>query len=257
MALTDSGWLTLIIEQRQNVEAMIDIDILVRKLSSSMCQPWECESGSESFVVKFPKIGQTLHQRSFAAEQVVARLGELIGAPVGVPHVVRCNQSIMSLEAELKDYSGEACHATEKVEDLLKEVKSNYELGRSKRDREEAGQLAVLYGWCVAGDRQFLQIKDKGASDFGGIVSVDHGLFFPAAQNWSAADLQNFTAIPDPDAWFLDADPNSIVATKGKVKEVSDEKIAWSIAHVHQTWGVSDDDCVALAKFLSARRDIL
>jgi|ERR1039458_2852715 hypothetical protein len=253
---TDSEWLVAINSHRQFRDQLLVIDTPLSEIKASMTHPWLCRGeDTKLYVVKFQVPNNPTHVRSYAAEQVVARLGQLIDAPVAPVFLSSCTSELLVANPLLSSFCAGVCHATslEKVEATeLRPIP----LPTSQQDRDDFSKLAVLFGWCVSGDQQLLRLAVDSSTRPGGILSVDHGHFFPGALSWNRTLLAG-AGPPAIDPIFVNVEHTVVDATIARLKSVTDDQIARAIAHIDPTWGVSDDDCVALADYLSRRRDIL
>jgi hypothetical protein len=254
--IKDSEWLDAINRHRQSRDQLLVIDTPLREMKPSMTHPWLCRGvDTNLYVVKFQVPNNPSHVRSYAAEQVIARLGQLLDAPVAPVFLSSCTSELLLANPLLSSFCAGVCHATslERVEATeLRPIPPP----ASQQDRDDFSKLAVLFGWCVSGDQQLLRLTVDSSTRPGGILSVDHGHFFPGALSWNRAHLAS-AAPPAIDPIFVNVEQTVIDATIARLKSVTDDQVARAIAHIDPSWGVSDDDCVALADFLARRRDIL
>jgi len=252
----EGRWLGEIDRHRELRDQLLVIDTPLSEVKSSMTHPWICRAeDKELYVIKFQVPNNPSLVRSYAAEQVVARLGQLIHAPVAPVFLSSCTSSLLGANPLLSSFCAGVCHATrlEKVEAAeLRPIPPP----TSQQDREDFAKLAVLFGWCVGSDQQLLRLAADSSTRPDGILSVDHGLFFPGALGWSRAHLES-AGPPVIDPIFMDVERTVVDETIARLKLVTDDQIARAIAHIDPSWGVSDEDCVALALYLSRRRDIL
>jgi len=249
-------WLVTINNHRASRDQLLEIDTPIQEIKASMTHPWLCRGeDKELYVVKFQVPNNPSHVRSYAAEQVVARLGVLLDAPVAPAYLSSCTTELLAANPQLSAFCAGVCHATrqEKVEPAeLRPIPPPI----NRQECDDLSKLAVLYGWCASGDQQLLRLATDSATRPSGILSVDHGHFFPGAINWTRASLES-AGVPTIDPIFVNLDQVVVDATVARLKLVTNEQIARAVAHIDPSWGVLDDDCVALAEYLSRRRDIL
>jgi hypothetical protein len=121
-------------------------------------------------------------------EQLVARLGVLIGAPVCQPELVYIPEALVGWE--IRPGSGRLleegwAHGSRAV-DLAVETR-DISMNRAADDnaRRQAGIFA-LHDWCGGSDSQWLMAGPE--SEF---HSHDHGHYFPGGPAWTTATLQS------------------------------------------------------------------
>lgn len=209
-----------------------------------------CSDGN-IYVVKGLQPTRPEMGRALVAEHVVGRLGRTLGAPI--PHVVLVNipAQLIAIEPSIAHLSPGLAHGS------LLVANCSDRLGivppTTDRNRRAYATLAVLYGWAQANDHQLVSRLDA-AGDF---FSVDHGLFFPGAPNWDTSSLASAPP-PSLDGQFmphvLRADLASVLE---RLRTISDEVVAEFVAGPPAAWGVTEDERVALADYLSRRRDTL
>jgi len=120
---------------------------------------------------------------------------------------------------------------------------------------ERFAALAVLYGWADPEDRQFLYSVDNPHL----VHSVDHGSFFCGSSDWTEETLA--TAPPA----VLDqlvvtgalVKPHLLMEVLDRLQMAKDDVIAQVVSTPPSEWGISLDERVALAQYLSRRRDQL
>jgi len=189
---------------------------------------------------------------ALAAEQVVGRLGRLIGAAVPPIGYVRLPAELSALHPDLTGCAPGWCHASKWL-GMCVDQKPPPPASRAGQ-RQAYGTLAVLYGWCGADDRQVLQTTDGS----GAVWSVDHGRFFGGTGRWNAVSLHGFGVPATLDPFFVDHGDAAATATAlAAARAVDDALIAKVVGCSLPEWDVPLGDLVALAELISARRDAL
>ena len=123
-----------------------------KKRSRSKSQPlWlECEDGNDYVVKTYDLAG-----RQVVNDQLVARLGELLNAPVGKPALIYIPQEL--IEGQSRHFEGiqvKIAHGSlfiPNCQDSWVPIASS-----EPENRLRLILLATLYGWLVASDHQFL-----------------------------------------------------------------------------------------------------
>jgi hypothetical protein len=118
----------------------------------------ECEDGFK-YVVKGRQAG-----RQIVNDQLVARLGELLQAPVGKPTIVYVPQELIDEQPNLRGFRAGTAHGTRWIEDCS-DVRcfsaSDLLATNAPDNRSRLVLLAVLYSWTRANDHQFLYKKNR------------------------------------------------------------------------------------------------
>lgn len=206
-----------------------------------------CNDGRR-YIVKGQQVG-----RSLVAEQVVGYLGRVLRAAVA-------EVAFVDVSAELVDGSLSVMHFEAGVGHGSLFVDGCYdgwgiEHVGEEENRERFAGLAILYGWTQADDHQLLYRKSPPHLVF----SVDHGHFFAGGPEWTAETLDAAPAAR-PDDWIavsatLGAD--TLRAAVARLARVADADIAYAVALPLDSWGLSLDERIALARYLARRRNEL
>ncbi|HEX8454672.1 MAG TPA: HipA family kinase [Longimicrobium sp.] len=192
--------------------------------------------------------------RELCAEQVVAHLGQAMGAPVAEVRLVHVPQEIIDdRPVEMRFFKAGVSHGSLMIENCTDRLP--LEPYADTHNRRRLAQLAILWGWVDSHDCQVVKLKTPPES----IFSVDHGECLPYGDVWSPETL-------GPDALPKVAphlavrmscgisDREIATACKG-LRHVSDEHIATAVASPPEGWGINLNERVALAEFLARRRD--
>jgi hypothetical protein len=203
---------------------------------------------SREYVVKGGQL-----RRAVCNEQIVARLGQLLDAPVGEPSFVVIPEELRSAEPELGHIAPGLAHA------LLFRRNHSDRAGIAHTDlpenRRRFASLAILYGWAFANDHQLIYPNDAPHL----VLSVDHGHFFPGGPEWAAAGLAGAPgAAPDANlvtsARLSDGELKPVLV---RLAAVAEDDVFRAVAAPPDEWGMTAADRVAAASFLLARRDHL
>jgi len=202
-----------------------------------------CDDGSD-YVVKGSQAGKAI-----VNEQVVGRLGHLIGAPIPAIKIVNVPAELIAgNSAEISHVRPGLAHGSA----LQNNCTDKEGLGRTDVPENEKrfAALAVLYGWTHAGDRQLIYCLDKPQL----VWSVDHGHFFPGGPNWSVPSLQGVGAASVFPELAAVCEPESIEEVISVLSTVKLEDIAAAVAAPPDTWAVTIEERKELAILLENRR---
>jgi HipA-like kinase len=249
MAFTKDQWITQITAAFAKRPAQITAHTYRRKYTSaSNPVVLVCGDTNIEYVVKGRQNG-----RMIVNEQVVARLGLLLGAPVPHVSIIDVPQNLIDAQPEMKHMPSGGSHGSQVIPNCSdREDCKHVDLAEN---RERFSKIAVLYGWVSAGDRQFIYRIDPPNL----VHSVDHGHFFPGGPNWNMAQLAGVPA--------AECDPNVTTSAKLTLDDlikaaaplvgIQDTNIAEVVAIPPDDWPFSLDERAAVAEYLSLRRDEL
>jgi hypothetical protein len=214
-----------------------------------------CGDEERLFAVKFI---QNNHGdgRGIASEQIVARLGRLIGACVAEVAVVDVSAELVEViraspDSHLDFVPLPGLHHG-----------SMWALGFSDRqhlafideNRQAFAALHVLAAWAFCnGDHQWIY-RNEPPHD---VLSVDHTTFFPAGPAWTPQSLAQGEAAVTRDSQFdsIGLAPDEYDAVLERVAAVSAENLAEVVSAPPDDWGLSPTDRKAVASYLWTRRD--
>lgn len=205
---------------------------------------FECDDGNV-YYVKGPQVGRSLY-----ADQVVARIGIVLGAPVAIPAIVGVPAELIAISGDkFADFHPGLGHATRQIENCRDGL---FEYGAVPENRSRFLALAVLYGLCDASDHQFLYASRSPHL----VHSVDHGHFFPGAVTWTASSLRSaHPAHPDVQiARHVGASPDEALAYCAGLLTLTQDDVAGAVAAPHSSWGVAPSERAEIAAFLWRRR---
>jgi hypothetical protein len=188
-------------------------------------------------------------------DQVAARLGALLNAPVPGVALVEIRAELIAANPDKKEQMGHmlpgTAHGSLRIEDVTERINS-FDHPDEADNRVRYTVLAIFFGWLVAGDPQFIFKKAPPRL----VYSHDHGHFFPGGPNWTIASLQRAPA-PRADIALvsrLKLLPEELARACAPLRGVLPEQIAQALAVPPVEWGVSPDESVGLGELLYSRR---
>jgi hypothetical protein len=183
-------------------------------------------------------------------ENIVGRVGALVGAPVCDVAVVRIPSAIAGWEFRPGQRLVEGfAHASRDVPDVIQEGTL---LFRADDDnaRRHVG-IYALYDWCWGGDNQWLYCT----TDENRIHSHDHGWYLPDVGNdWTEASLtaqQGTTHELGEDHTGVDV--GAVTDAIAALRTVTREDLAAILRDVPSSWPATDDELEAVGAFLEDR----
>lgn len=183
-------------------------------------------------------------------EQIVGRLGQLIGAPV-------CSCALISLDDiagwEIRPGTGRLtevgfAHGSLAVDPVL-ETRELRHRGDDDNRRRHCG-LYALSDWLYGGDLQWLRATDQDNAYY----SHDHGFFLTGA-DWTIDSLAERRIEPVPitvEGNRLDRDEVERLAQA--LQQLDLESIERALSALPAGWPVSDGELEAVAEFANARK---
>jgi hypothetical protein len=191
----------------------------------------------------------TKNQKGLVAEHVVARLGQLLEAPVGdvrlvqVPDILRTNPYVLAMGPGL-------AHGT----DFIENITDRLALGQTSvpENRTRFARLCALYSLAGASDHQLFYSTNAPQV----VYSLDHGHFFPGGPNWTVATLQAAgAAVVDPFFAGVGLTSAELADARSRLEGISDTDITNVLAGPPPEWPFTDDERNALHTYLTTRRD--
>lgn len=188
-------------------------------------------------------------QLSLAAEQIVGRLGKLIGAPVCETSLIRIHEELAGSPPWLRGGLAHASLAVERA-DLRRPPLDN---SRTKDDnrRRHAGVYA-LCDWCFSSDDQWLCDLDDDEATY----SHDHGLYFPPVGSgyWTRDELvQNARNAHELGGSKAGLDRETIRTVADTLDAIDRTALVEVLRAVPASWPVSGEELEALGWFLEYR----
>lgn len=183
-------------------------------------------------------------------EQIVGRLGTLIGVGVCLPVLVEIPEVLAGWEF-LPGRCLEAgwAHGSLAVDPAI-ETRAIDHRADDDNIRRQAGFFAV-HDWLAGQDAQWL----IGVGEDNAYYSHDHGHYFPGGPDWTVDSLG--TNVGNP--YSLGAPPDGLDAQElerlaGALEAVTEEEVVSELAKLPAEWPVTDDELEAVLDFALARR---
>ena len=187
-------------------------------------------------------------------DQIIARLGKLIGAPVGKPTIVDIPSDLVITNPDISALPPGLAHGVEFIADTSGRL-NGIDLNGHLDNKLRFAKLAVLFGWLQGADVQFIYSTVEPKY----VYSVDHGHFFPGGPPWTIASLQSATApqLYAPIVSALSLTKSEMSSAVSAVTALTDQQISDCVSLVPPDWGVDAGEKVALTQYLIDRRGIL
>jgi hypothetical protein len=203
-----------------------------------------CENG-QTYVAKGMQIGKAIFN-----EYCVARLGQKLGAPIPSSILVNFSPELLSISPEISHMPAGLAHGLEYKGGFSDKIGGvRYQDGDNLNAYKV---LAVLYGWVLCGDRQFIfQLQPPNE-----LLSVDHGHFFPGGPNWTIDTLNQ----AGPATFECDImnncklDVSDLKPICELLAKLGEEDIAHAVGGCPQEWSVTKQERIAVAAYLWNRR---
>lgn len=249
MAKVQQGdWLGLVAKMRHTA-AEVTIDTILHPGTNGGSGAFlaRCDDG-ERYWIKSMQNGHG--PRVPITEQVVARVGKLIGAPT-------CEVRTATISSELVGWQPRCgqpleqgiAHASRAVERCF-EVRA---LESRSKDENSLRHLRImaLHDWCWGGDQQWLM----HTADDSAFYSHDHGYFLPPeGPTWSESTLLAAASEPHELADSGNGiSKEQVQSVALLLKSVTRGQIAAALRFVPASWPVSDDELECLGYFLEVR----
>lgn len=191
------------------------------------------------------------HGATLVAEQVVAAVGRLVGAPVCATPLIEIPEALAGYEVRpgtpLAAGVAHGSLALEHADEMGRP--SLYARQQDDNARRHVGVYA-LFDWCYGSDQQWLYDLDDDRR----LYSHDHGLYLPGDWHVDAASLTAEVDVPhplpDPPTGLS---PVAVEEVAVALEAVTRTGLACILNGVPASWPVTDDVLEALGWFLEAR----
>jgi hypothetical protein len=248
-----SAWAGLVVERHDDFQAL-QIVMPVAPAGGSWSGPFRVTaSDNRDYFVKSLDVCPPGQGASLVIEQVVAKVGELIGAPVCHTSLIRIPDEIagweprpgVALKAGLAHASLALEHADEMGRPQL------FARGQDDNRRRHVGVYA-LFDWCCGTDAQWLYDLDSDRM----LYSHDHGLYLPPVGSGILTDedmvieVDRPYELPDPRSGLL---PSAIDEMASAVEAVTRDDLASILNQIPKSWPVTDQVLETLGWFLERR----
>lgn len=203
-----------------------------------------CDDGKK-YVLKGAHCGKAI-----VNEQIVARLGFLLGAPVCPTLLIEIPEELCNIEPQMNDISPGLAHAINFIDDCSE--RAGIDHTGVAENRERFAHLEILYTWMHAGDHQLIYRTTPPHL----VYSVDHGHFFPGGPDWSVQTLASAAAILQYDQVFTvaaitRAERSNVLA---KLTAITDTQIDEIVAGPPASWGIDLIERAALSAMIKSRK---
>lgn len=202
------------------------------------------------YVVKARQADRNI-ERQMVNDQVVARIGVMMNAPVAKPSLVEISTELIELSPLHSYIFGGTAHATEFIKDCS-EDRELFLHTKEPANRDRFALLCVLYGWVYARDHQFIYSKSKPNL----VYSADHGHFFIGGPDWNIERLTRTTDV-QLDRLLLETCKltyQELEPALNACLAVTEEQILTAVAAPPTDWGMTIDDRLALVEYLMSRQ---
>jgi len=213
--------------------------------------------GSGSFLVRADDghrywcktLNNLQHERVPVNEQIVARLGVLIGTPVCEPRLVYMPPELAGWEFRSgRQIEVGWAHGSFAAE-LAIETRDLGSRATDDNARRHAG-IVALYDLAGGSDAQWLMVGTDAA-----FFSHDHGHYFPGGPGWTTASLQiGQRAHHQLPFSSTGLDASELNRLADRLEAVTEEEVAECASNIPAEWPVQNGELEALVDFLYARR---
>ncbi|HRH43150.1 MAG TPA: hypothetical protein PKY82_16080 [Pyrinomonadaceae bacterium] len=212
----------------------------------------KCKDGNK-YVVKPQNEG-----KANVNDQIVARLGIALNAPVVQPAIINISSGLIS-QPELRNFNKGTTHGSKFIENcpkLYRIAKSDergnlISLANTLENRPRLALLAILFGWCFANDVQ-LMLVNNGRNL---VHSVDYGNFFPGGPEWSIETLDSLKTSATPyDEFEFNLNPDELKPALNALHEIDEHTIIRAISIPPEDWRISMEERIGLFHFLVKRK---
>lgn len=203
----------------------------------------------KDYVIKGQQAG-----RQIINEQIVARLGKIMGAPVAEARIVEISSDLIEIEPQFDYLTPGTAHGTLFIKDCFDD-RDVMKYREQIKNRSRFALLSVLYGWISAQDHQFIYHKTQPNL----VYSVDHGAFFPNGLQWTEDDLR--TAPKAKIDSLLSSrcrlTEDELQEALEKLEMVTEDDIIRVVAVPPQEWRFTMEERVTMVEYLIRRQQEL
>ncbi|MBD1862334.1 MULTISPECIES: HipA family kinase [Trichocoleus] len=203
----------------------------------------------KQYIVKGKQAG-----RQIVNDQIVARLGVAMGAPVGEPKIVEISPDLLELYPQYDFLKPGTAHATRFISNCSDD-REPIQFAQHTDNRARFALLSVLFGWVYSQDKQFLYQKHYPNL----VYSVDHGHFFPNGPQWTIANLRTISrAEVDPDLVSVcGLNQDEVKSALLMLAGVTEATIIQAVASPPNEWGLTMEERIVLVEYLLRRQQEL
>jgi len=241
------------LDSRRNDECQLTIGAITNdRAREGGSQPFQVmASDGQLYWLKSPDNPQG--PRVPVTEQVIARCGLLIGAPV-------CKMALVRIPPELNGHrlatGRQLCAGIAHGSTDLATAIYGRAAGPEHRDKDNNAErhayIFALYDWCWGSDCQWLYDSATDMMTY----SHDHGHYLPGGPNWSrdtlcsSVDEEHELTTP-----FGGLNPQTLLQAAEKIQSVRQLDLVSVIGLIPASWPITDQDLEVLGFFLDRRRE--
>ena len=213
------------------------------------------DAAGQEYVVK-PLLTTQPMERALTVDQIVSRLGMMIGAPVGEPDLVFISDRMIEENKQLQipsRYFPGIAHASK----LIPGCHDGLEMGQYQTglNRPRYALLAVLYGLAYCDNDHQVIFQEPGSL----VYSVDHGNFFLGGPDWTIESLRE-TPAARVDPIILHTCGLSFPEYQPALqclKHLNNKHIAYAVASPPASWEFTLKERGEVAYYIAKRRNDL
>ena len=243
---------------RDSIKARVAVHWIEGRTSASRPQLFECDDGSHFAV----KLRQNDHGdgRAISTEQIVPRLGQLVGARVPEASLIQLQEDMIDFLEEKKagglDINFTPAPGLHHGSMWAFRYSDREGVRGDEYLRESHAALQVLYSWIgCEGDHQVIYSEEPPHE----VLSVDHSMFFPGGLGWTPETLKERATSVTRDSFFDPAgiDSSHRQAALDRLEALSVQDLARAVAAPPEEWGVTVEERIAIVEYLFVRRDLV
>jgi len=202
-------------------------------------------SDGRQYWIKLP--GKDVDPRMLAAEQIVGRIGGLLGAATCPVETILVPGGL-NWEYRPGEVLPECVgHASLQIKDATE----THALNRPKDDDNPARytSFAALYDWAWGDDVQGLEVLSKE----GQFYSHDHGWYLPPGRAaWNAKIVEDYVDVPHP-LGGVQVNGSEARRLAQRLASLARADIVSALASVPSTWGIADRELESIGYYLERR----
>lgn len=190
-------------------------------------------------------------ERVCITEQVVGRVGQLLGAPTCAVKTIEIPSALAGWQFHADENAKlEAGIAHASLETLNAMETRLLERRRDDSNAARHAYVLALYDLCWGDDAQWLM--DVG--DEYRFYSHDHGLYFPQGPWWTVQDLARCIDAPRPYTCDdLDIDRVTVALIVARLRALTNGELVQALAGIPTTWPVTDAELELVGHFILSR----
>ena len=242
-------WSQMFENSPQPEVSIVSAVTIVRHIHQTRTKPTIMRADDQALYVVKGK-----HLRDSIAEQIVGRLGTVLGFPVGRVGLVYVDRRLVLDDSRIPEQMIGVNHASVFLPKIRPE-RAEFGPIDLQFNRSRYADLALMYGWFQAYDLQPFYEHEAPRL----VHSLDHGNFFPDAYQWSIRSLAEAEpARPDQRVMVpCGLKQSDLAEPLQKLQSVTPVQIVQAIKSVPSEWEFRHNERIALASYLWRRRQEL